>query len=81
MNILRTLGILFIYEIGQVPNEVLSVIDIIIRRVRGSQVFLGGLLILITIYQMHLKLVRGRPFILSYHVITCFKMVKLDTSV
>ena len=81
MNILRNLDVLFIGEIGQVPAEISSVIEIILRRVRDVQVFLGGLFIVSKMDHMQLQPVRGRLFLLSSHVITLFKMVKLETSV
>ena len=41
----------------------------------------GGLLIIATMDHTQLQPVQGRPFLLSSHVITCFKMVMLKTSV
>jgi hypothetical protein len=81
LNILRTLDILFIDEIGQVPAELLSVIDIILRRVRESQVVFGGVHIVGTMDHTQLQPVSGRPFLLSSLIITCFKMVKVETPV
>ena len=44
-------------------------------------IFLWGLLIIATMDHTQLQPVQGRPFMLSSHVITCFKMVMLQTSV
>ena len=72
---------LFFDEIGQLPSELFSAIEIILRRIRQSTVFMGGVIIISTIDHTQLQPVNGRPFLLSTHVITCFKMVKLRTSV
>ena len=61
MSILRTLDVLFVDEIGQVPDEIVSVIEIVLRRVRDSQVFFDVLLIVSTMDHMKLQPVRGSP--------------------
>ena len=82
INLLRVVDVLFIDEIGQLPAEIFSTIEIILRRVRNhSNVFLGGAIIISTMDHTQLKPVKGRPFLLSTHVITCFRMMKLETSV
>ena len=80
-NVLKCLDVLFIDEIGQVPAELLSTIDIILRRVRNSQIVFGGVLIIGTMDHTQLQPVSGRPLLLSSLIITCFVMVKLVTSV
>ena len=80
-NLLRMLDILFFDEIGQLPAEIFAAIEIILRRVRDSNEFMGGVIIISTMDHTQLQPVSGRPFILSSYVITCFKMVKLETSV
>ena len=72
---------LFFDEIGQLPVELFSAIEIILCRIRQSTVFMGGVIIISTMDHTQLQPVNGRPFLLSTHVITCFKMVKLRTSV
>ena len=81
MNILKSIDILLIDEIGQTPAELLSVIDIIIRRIRSSQIVFGGVLVIGTMDHTQLLPVSGRPFLLSSLIITCFTMVKLETPV
>ena len=75
------IDILFIDEIGQLPAELLAVLDIILRRLRDTNIFMGGVIIICTIDHTQLQPVEGRPFLTSSHVITCFKMMKLTTSV
>ena len=81
INLLRMIDILFIDEIGQLPAELLAVLDIILRRLRDTNIFMGGVIIICTIDHTQLQPVEGRPFLTSSHVITCFKMMKLTTSV
>ena len=81
LNIIQVLDILFIDEIGQVSAEILSVIDIILRRLRNSQNVFGGILIIGTMDHTQLQPVSGRPLLLSSLIITCFTMVKLETPV
>ena len=81
LNLLRIIDVLFFDEIGQLPAELFSVLEIIFRRVRGNNIFMGGVLIISTTDHTQLQPVNGRPFLLSTHVITCFKMIKLECSV
>ena len=76
-----TLDVLFVDEIGQVPADFISVIDIILRRLRDSNIFLGGLLIICTMDHTQIQPINARPFLTSTHIIPCFKMVALETSV
>ena len=81
LNLLRALDVIFLDEIGQLSAEMLSVLDIILRKTRDSNIFMGGILIISTMDHTQLQPVEGRPFLLSSHVITCFKMIKLQSSV
>ena len=78
---LRKINILFIDEIGQVSAEMLGTLDVILRKLRNNDIFLGGLLIISTIDHKQLSPVRGKPFLTSPHVMTCFKAFKLHHSV
>ena len=81
LNALLTLDILLCDEMGQVPAELLSVIDIILRRIRSNNIFLGGLLIICTLDHTQIQPVQGRPFLTSTHIIPCFKMVSFENSI
>ena len=78
---LKKINILFIDEIGQVSSELLGALDIILRKIRNNDIFLGGLLIICTIDQKQLSPVKGKPFLTSPHVLTCFKAYSLCHSV
>ena len=78
LNIIRAIDVLFIDEIGQVPAELLSTIDMIIRRIRESDIIFGGVLIIGTMDHTQLESVNGKPFLLSSIIITCFEMTILE---
>jgi hypothetical protein len=81
LNTLLTLDVLLCDEMGQVSAEFLSIIDIIMRRLRSNNIFLGGLLIICTLDHTQIQLVKGRPFLTSTHIIPCFKMVSFVNSI
>ncbi|KAL3924544.1 MAG: hypothetical protein SGILL_000982 [Bacillariaceae sp.] len=74
---LRRLDILFIDECGQISAELLSVLDIILRKVRDSSLFMGGILLVGTIDQVQLRPITGLPFLLSPYVLTTFSIIVL----
>ena len=78
---LRTLDILFIDEFGQVSAEQLCTIDIILRKIRQSQIPFGGVLFLCTMDHMQLQPIKQLPVLTSSMMITCFQMVRLEHSV
>jgi hypothetical protein len=81
LNFLLSLDIIFCDEIGQVPAEFLSTIDYIMRRIRNNNIFLGGLMIIATMDHTQIQPINAKPFLTSSHIITCFRMVNLSTSV
>ena len=81
LNMMRILSILFLDEIGQLSVEILSVLDIILRRIRDNSIFLRGILVVTTLDHAQLQPMKGRPFLRSSHDISCFKMIKLSNSV
>jgi hypothetical protein len=76
-----SLNILFCDEMGQVSAEFLATIDLILRRLRETNIYLGGLLIICTLDHTQIQPIDGRPFLTSSHIIPCFKMVCLKHSV
>ena len=81
IKFLQSLDILFCDEMGQMPAELLSTVDIILRRVRECNTYLGGLLLIFTIDHTQIQPVEGRPFLTSSHMVPCFKTVALEESV
>ena len=68
-------------EMGQISAETLSVLDIILRRIRSSTLFFGGVLIITTLDPKQLQPVVGRPVLTSPHVISSFDFRRLVRSV
>jgi hypothetical protein len=81
LALLRQMDVLFIDEFGQVSAELLATMDMIMRRVRNSSQFMGGLLVIGTYDYLQLPPVEGRPPLLSPHILTSFILRKLEHSV
>ena len=81
MNFVLSLDILFIDEMGQLSSELIAVLDIILRKVRETNIFFGGVLIIFTMDHTQIQPFDASPFLTSIHVIPCFRMVALETSV
>ena len=78
---LLTMDILFIDEAGQVSAELLSIMDIILRKLRKSQMPFGGVLLLGTMDHAQLQPINASPFLCSTLILTTFTMVELKVSV
>ena len=72
---------MFIDEAGQVSAEVLSTLDMILRRIRQNSIPFGGVLIICTLDHTQLRPIRGLPFLVSTHILSCFRMTRLQHSV
>ena len=81
LALIRSLDVLLIDEFGQVSAEMIAVMDIILRRIRDSTDFMGGVLVFATLDECQLRPVRGRPPLLSPHILTSFEFFGLDHSV
>ena len=81
MALLQQLDILFLDENGQVSAQLMSVMDIICRRIRGNDKFMGGIVIFSTMDGFQLKPVKGRPPLLSAHMLTSFDLYVVKHSV
>ena len=81
MNILLVLHVLFCDELGQSTAEGIAVIDIILRKLRNNNIYLGGVLTIFTMDHTQISPFESKPFLTSSHVIPCFRMVVLETSV
>jgi predicted GIY-YIG superfamily endonuclease len=49
----------------------------IMRKLRGSDLFFGGVLLICTLDHLQLRPIKGIPFLLSPHIMTCFRMLQL----
>ena len=81
LALLRSLDVFLLDEFGQVSAETLAVMDIILRRIRASTDFMGGVLLFANIDECQLRPVRGMPPLLSPHILTSFEFCGLDYSV
>ena len=81
MEFLCKLDVIYMDEMGQISAELLSIIDIIMRKVRGSSLFMGGILVVGTIDHLQLLPIDGLPFLISPLVPFSFKFYKLCHSV
>ena len=77
LALLRCLDVLFVDECGQLSAELLSVLDILMRRLRDSALFMGGVLIIGTLDQVQLRPIKGLPFLLSPYILTTFSLGRL----
>ena len=81
LNVLKMVDVLCLDEVGQISSEMLSCLDIILRRIRNNNICLGGLLFICTLDHKQLQPIDGRPFLVSPMVLSCFKFVRLSESV
>lgn len=77
LQYLLILDILCLDEAGQNPAQLLATCDIILRRLRGSDLFLGGVVLLCTLDHLQLRPIKGIPLLLSPHIMSCFRMFQL----
>ena len=61
MDFLRSVDVLFLYERGQCSTEFLVKFDIILRKVRNSDICFGGVLIFFSIDCTQIQPICGRP--------------------
>ena len=59
---LRVLDILFLDDIGQVPAEIVSALDVILLTFRYNDVFVGVLLVMYKMEHTKIQHIRGEPF-------------------
>ena len=81
MHILLYLDILIGDEIGQLSDEFVATLDIILRRLRDNSLYLGGVLLICTLDHTQIQAIESRPFLTSTNVIPCFLMIALNHSV
>ena len=74
-GLIKTINVIFSDEIGQISAEMLATFDIISRRIRDSNLLLGGVLLIFTIDHTQNQPIGGTPLLTSCHMLLCFKMV------
>ena len=81
LDFLRSVDIIFFDEMGQVSSLLLSMLDMILRKVRHSNIYMGGVLLIFSMDHTQIQPIDGRPFLTSSNIVSCFKMVCLEHSV
>ena len=81
MNLLLYLGVLCCDELVQSTSELIFFVKIILRRLQKNNIFLGDVLIIFTMDHTKIIPFKYRPSLTSTHVLPCFRMVVLETSV
>ena len=81
LKILQMTQTLFIDKLGQVSTEILAVLDIILRKVRNSHIYLGELLVVDTLDHKQLTPIKGTILMISLHIFTSFEFLILQYSV
>ena len=79
-DLLRSLDIIFLGKIGQLSAELLSTLDIILRKTQNINVFMGGIWIIFTIDHTQIQTIKGCPFLTSWYILSYFIMVALEHS-
>ena len=81
LHILLTMDVLFIDEVGQKSAQQIATIDIIMRKLRNSQLPFGGILIIGSMDHTQIQPINQLPFLTSSMVLTSFQAIKLQHSV
>jgi hypothetical protein len=74
MAYLQQIDMLVLDKLGLVSARLLCAIDIILRRVCDSSLFMGGVLVFATLDHLQLHAIEDRPVLMSPHILTCFDM-------
>ena len=81
LHCLLTVDVLVIDECGMLSAEQLTVLDIVLRKLRRVNTPFGGVLIFGTMDHAQFSAIDGLPFLLSTHMLTDFTLVGLAESV
>ena len=81
LHILLTMDVLFIDELSQKSAQQIATIDIIMRKLRNSQLPFGGILIIGSMDNSQIQPINQLPFLTSSMVLTCFQAIQLQHSV
>ena len=81
LHVLLTMDVLFIDELAQKSAQQIATIDIILRKLRNSQLPFGGLLIIGSMDNSQIQPINQLPFLTSSLVLTSFQAIKLEHSV
>ena len=80
-HIILTMDVLLLDECGQLSAQQFALLDIILRHMRRNSLPFGGVLIFGTFDHAQLGAIQGLPFLLSSHILTDFKLIRMKHSV
>ena len=65
IEFIRSIDVLFFDEMGQVSSEFLATFDIILRKIRNSNIYMGGVLFIFSMDHTQIQPIEGHPFLTS----------------
>jgi hypothetical protein len=81
LEFIKSLDFINLDELGPFSAENLAILDMIMRYVKGSSQFMGGIFMFCTMDHLLLLPFRGTSVFLSMYIITEFSSFKLSESV
>lgn len=78
LSFARSLDLLFFDEFFQISGQQVSILDIILRWVRTSEAYMGGLRIISTADVEQLGTIEGTPVLMSANIICSYRIVDLQ---
>ena len=81
LHCLLTMDVLVIDEFGMLSAEQLTVLDLLLRRLRSTSLPFGGVLILGTMDHAQFSAIEGAPILTSHYFLSDFVLVGLERSV
>ena len=78
---IRQIDVLAFDEYGLLAATLLAVLDKICRKIRGSQAFMGGILVNASVDCLQPGPINDKPILLSSHTMSCFDLELLHHSV
>ena len=67
--LLQSIHVIFADKLDRLIAEEITVYDYILREVRGSTSFMGGILIIGTLGHLQIQPIDGRPFLIKHSII------------
>ncbi len=78
LMLLRSLDIIFFDEISQTSAEDIAVLDIVLRYVRSTEAYMGGILLIGAMDIEQLGCINGTPFLMSANIVTSYEIIDMQ---
>ena len=79
-DFLCSFGTLAFDEMGQSLAQIIATFDVILHKIRNIHIYVGGVMIILSMDSTQIQTIWGHPFPTSCHNIYCFKTVTLINS-